>query len=170
MECIKYFLNSKSIDNLKIINLSKDQKISSMNCNDEKINEDCPVCSSKENNKGIKLDIEFKLSFEKNNIGDLINKIEEYFNKKIENLTLETDNSLIYQIEEDMDEMEASGFEKNKNKLISSFIKDKNKKIVFFNLSINEDNYLIIVNNSDLNYINDNKNEFINHKRERNEI
>ena len=168
-ECIKYFLNSKSIDNLKIINLSKNQKISSMNCNNEKINEDCPVCSSKENNKGIKLDIEFKLSFEKNNIGDLINKIEEYFNKKIENLTLETDNSLIYQIEDDMDELEKSGFEENKNKLISSFIKEKNKKIIFFDLSINEDNYLIIVNNLDLNHINENKNEFTNKKRERNE-
>ena len=121
-ECIKYFLNSKSIDNLKIINLSKNQKISSMNCNNEKINEDCPVCSSKENNKDINLDIEFQLSFEK-----------------------------------------------NKNKLISSFIKEKNKKIIFFDLSINEDNYLIIVNNLDLNHINENKNEFTNKKRERNE-
>ena len=169
MECIKYFLNSKSIDNLKIINVSQDQKISSMNSIDEEINKDCPVCSIKDNNKDINLDIEFNLSFEKNNIGDLINKIEEYFNKKIDNLILEMENNLIYQREDDMDEFEVSGFEENKKKVISSFIKDKNKKIVFFDLSINEDNYLIIVNNSDLNHINDNKNEFINHKRERNE-
>ena len=122
-ECIKYFLNSKSIDNLKIINLSKNQKISSMNCNNEKINEDCPVCSSKENNKDINLDIEFQLSFEKNNIGDLINKIEEHFNKKIDNFTLEMENNLIYQKEDDMDELEKSGFEENKNKLIRKKIR-----------------------------------------------
>ena len=168
IECLKYFLNNKSIDNLKSINLSKEQKISSIKCNSDKINIDCPVCSS--NNNNINLDIELNLSFSKNNIGDLINLIEDYFHvKDMNDFTLEIENDLIYQKEDNMDEIEAQDFEKNKKENINHFIKNKNNKIAFFDFSIKEDNYLVIVNNNDLSEDDKNKNEFINHKRERNE-
>ena len=84
-------------------------------------------------------------------------------------MILEIENDLIYQKEDNMDEIEDEDFEKNKKENINHFIKNKNCKIAFFDFSIKEDNYLVIVNNNDLSEDDKNKNEFINNKKERNE-